>query len=90
MVIILCWGARSRYAKKDGRFRARRFDPPADLLTAIEFGDDGTSRDETLRVFAQELLRVGLVKHDELFIGSYDVIHDRETFFFCGYRAWRR
>ena len=60
-----------------------------DLFAAIEQTDDGTSRDETLRHFADELLRLGLVMSDELFISSYDIVHDREQFFFAGRRGRR-
>ena len=60
-----------------------------DLFAAIEQTDDGTSRDENLRHFAEELLRLGLVMNDELFISSYDLIHDREQLFFAGRRGRR-
>jgi len=53
---------------------------PLSLLDAVEFSADGTSRDETLRHFADQLLECGFVRSDELFISSYDVVEDREIF----------
>jgi len=64
--------------KKAGyQARLRR---PKSLLDAIEAGDDGTSRDESLRHIAAELMKVGLVRREDRFISSYDVLTDAESF----------
>ena len=59
---------------------------PLNLLDAVEFTADGTSRDETLRHFADKLLEVGLVRGNQLFIQSYDIATDREVFLPVGER----
>ena len=78
------------FSGKHSAKKARAFTSPRhkrlDLFSAIEATDDGTSRDERLRHFAAELLKVGLVRGDELFISSYDLDSDRESFFFAGRR----
>ena len=79
----------AEHKKRGGGFTSPRH-KRADLFTAIELTDDGTSCDETLRHFADELLRLGLVNADELFVSSYDIVHDREYFFFVGFRSKRR
>ena len=82
-----CWAVRNPFArKKEGRRFASPRHRPRDLFSAIEATDDGTCRDERLRHFAAELLKVGLVRSDELFISTYDIESDRECFLPAGKR----
>jgi len=71
---------------KKGRLLKPPFMKPLELLDAIEFSADGTDRDERLRHFADELLKVGFITYKQLFISSYDVIEDREIFLPVGER----
>ena len=74
-----------RYDKK-GRRLPPPFMRPLNLLDAVEFTADGTSRDEALRHFADELLKVGFVRGNQLFIQSYDIATDSEIFLPVGER----
>ena len=72
--------------KKPGHALRAARRKPASFLDAVEAGDDGTGRDESLRHFAAELLKVGLIRSDQLFISSYDIVTDKECFVFVGHK----
>jgi len=85
----ILYSAKRNIIRNDKKGRPLRppFMKPLNLLEAVEFTADGTARDERLRHFADELLKVGLVSYKQLFISSYDVIDDKEIFLPVG--EWR-
>ena len=79
-------GLTGRDTKPGAALRSARR-KPRDLFGAIEAANDGTRRDVWLSEIAAKLREFGVIGGDDLFISSYDIVEDRESFFFVGRRG---